>query len=74
MQQFVLDSVQSGLANDASPLSHPIVPPAAYGPFFDRITYQKVCYCISNRFNISSLIILCKHFILKRNNLLMPSH
>ncbi|EDV23634.1 uncharacterized protein TRIADDRAFT_63982 [Trichoplax adhaerens] len=41
MQQFVLDSVQSGLSTDSSPTSHPIVPPSAYGPFFDRITYQK---------------------------------
>ncbi|EDV23637.1 uncharacterized protein TRIADDRAFT_63983 [Trichoplax adhaerens] len=41
MAQFTTDDLQIGLISDASALSHPIVPPAQYGPFFDRITYQK---------------------------------
>ncbi|EDV28936.1 uncharacterized protein TRIADDRAFT_63531 [Trichoplax adhaerens] len=38
---FVGYDMNSALVNDQTPTSHPISPPEQYGPFFDRITYQK---------------------------------
>lgn len=49
MAQFTTDDLQIGFISDASALSHPIVPPTQYGPFFDRITYQKVLNCLNIR-------------------------
>ena len=65
MEQFVLDSVHRALATDSSPLSHPIVPPATFGPFFDRITYQKVRLDVNISLDMILLLILylVKYFV-----------
>ena len=57
MAQFTTDDLQIGFISDASPNSHPIVPPAQYGPFFDRITYQKVLNYLKRRILIFIIIV-----------------
>ncbi|EDV23636.1 uncharacterized protein TRIADDRAFT_57042 [Trichoplax adhaerens] len=67
MEFFTVDELRNGLVIDSS-ASHPLVPPAQYGPFFDVITYSKggsIFRMIHNYVGNDDFVASLKHYLTK---------